>query len=206
MRRSTHVPNYMTICRLALSPVFIVLFLVETPWAAAGALGVAAIFEVTDFLDGYLARRWKLVSSLGKLIDPLADSMARLSVFLAFTTERAVRMHPWPVILVALLFYRDAIVAYVRTFAASTQVVLGARLSGKLKAVFQGAGILIFLAVRTAAYFHAPARAYVAPVFYGVMFPIVVVTLISGVDYIRANWGAISQMASGRHPNGGPNR
>ena len=144
MRRLLHLPNYLTVCRLALSPLFILLFLTEEPWAAVAALVTAVFFEATDLLDGFIARRRGLVSSLGKLIDPLADSIARFSIFLAFTTERSVRLHPWPVLLVAALFYRDAIVAYVRIFAASTGTVLAARWSGKVKALCQGSGIIIF--------------------------------------------------------------
>ena len=121
-----NLANVLTLSRLFLAPVFIVFFLTDRAWAAFAALGVAAAFEATDLLDGLVARRFGQVSSLGKLIDPLADSISRFSVFLAFTTEQTVRGHFWPVMMVAVLFYRDALVAYTRTVAASTGVVLAA--------------------------------------------------------------------------------
>ena len=191
----TRLPNVITIVRLCLSPVFIGFYLVQRPWAAVCALAVAVIFEVTDLLDGYIARRYRMVSALGKLIDPLADSVSRFSVFLAFTTEASVRDHPWPVLLAAAIFYRDAIVAYVRTFAASGGVVLAARPSGKLKAACQGAGILTFLVLRVVSFYAPAVCIYLPRAFYGVMVPIVIVTVWSGGDYLQSNWGAITAMA-----------
>ena len=189
------VPNILTIFRLVLAPVFIAFFVTNRPWAAVVALGVAVLFEVTDLLDGYIARRFGQVSALGKLIDPLADSVARFSVFLAFTTEQTVAGQPWPVILVALIFYRDASVAYTRIFAASTGVVLAARFSGKLKAVAQGVGIIVFLSVRAASCWEPALLEWRPFVFYGVMIPIVVVTVWSALDYVLSNRTAIAAMA-----------
>lgn len=195
LQKVRNLPNYITVFRLLLSPVFIAFFLVDRPWGAICALGIAVIFEITDLLDGFIARRYKMVSSLGKLIDPLADSVARFSVFLALTAERSVREHPWPVLLVAFVFYRDAIVAYVRTLAASTGTVLAARLSGKIKAVVQGAGIFIFLAIRVLSYFDVVSLSFVSTAFYLMMIPVLSVTVWSAVDYLRPNWGALCAMS-----------
>jgi len=187
--------NLLTLARLALAPVFIAFFLCDRPWAALVAVFIAAVFEATDLLDGYVARRCRQVSPLGKLADPLADSVARFSVFLSFTTERSVRGDPWPVLLVAVLFYRDTLVAYTRTFAAASGVVLAARFSGKLKAVVQGTGILGFLALRAGAYWYAPLEPWRRPAFYFVMLPIVMVTAWSAVDYMLSNRRAFSALA-----------
>src|SRR6056297_2366443 len=113
------IPNYLTLVRLALAPVFIAVYVTGGTPAAVAALAVAVTFEITDLLDGYIARSYNQVSSIGKLIDPMADSISRFSVFLAFVTEQSVQKDPWPVLLVAMIFYRDAIVAYIRIFAAS---------------------------------------------------------------------------------------
>ncbi len=188
--------NLLTLLRLVLAPAFIVLFLTNRPWAALCTLALAMLFEISDLLDGYMARRLGQVSSLGKLIDPLADSICRFSIFLAFTTEEGVRGHPWPLLIVALIFYRDAIVAYVRTFAATGGTVLAARFSGKLKAAVQGTGILVFLTLRAASFFWAPLEAYRPIALYCVMLPILLVTLGSGLDYVCSNWRAIVAMSS----------
>lgn len=190
-----NVANVLTISRLVLGPVFIAFFLTNRLWAAFAALALAVGFEVTDLLDGYVARRFNQVSSLGKLLDPLADSISRFSVFLAFTTEASVREQPWPVLLVVMIFYRDAIVAYTRTFAAATGVVMAARFSGKLKAVVQGIGIMVFLALRAASFVYTPLQAWRPIVFYGVMIPVVLVTTWSAFDYVGSNRLAIAAMA-----------
>ncbi len=192
------VANLLTLSRLALAPVFIVFFLTDRGWAAIVALAIALVFEATDLLDGFAARRLGQVTSLGKLIDPLADSIARFSVFLALTTEQSVRSDPWPVLLVAVIFYRDALVAYTRTFAAATGFVLAARFSGKLKAMVQGAGILIFLTVRTASFYHPGLDVWRRTAFYGVMVPIVLVTAWSAFDYVFSSRGAIAASARPR--------
>ena len=85
--------------------------------------------------------------------------------------------------------------AYVRTFAASGGVVLAARPSGKLKAACQGVGILTFLTVRVVSFHVLSVVIYLPYVFYGVMLPIVMVTVWSGWDYLQSNWGAIAAMA-----------
>jgi len=193
------LPNQLTIIRLFLSPIFICVFLLQQWWAA---LGLALVFEATDLLDGYFARRYKMVSSLGKLIDPLADSVSRFSVFLAFTTEPTVREDPWPVLLVAGIFYRDTIVAYIRTFAASTGTVLSARFSGKLKAVFQGTGIIFFLVLRSLAPTFPEIHRWLPWIFYAIMLPVVLVTVFSGVDYLAANWSSIVAMATSDRDKG----
>jgi len=193
-----NLANSLTISRLVLGPLFIAFFLTDRPWAAFAALALAVGFEVTDLLDGYFARHFGHVSSLGKLLDPLADSIARFSVFLAFTTEETVRAHPWPVLLVVLIFYRDALVAYVRTFAASTGVVLAARRSGKLKAAVQGVGIITFLTLRAASFLWEPLTGYRPFVFYAVMMPIVLVTAWSAFDYIGSNWQTVVAMSRHR--------
>ena len=190
--------NSLTISRLVLGPLFIAFFLTEQLWAALAALALAIGFEITDLLDGYVARHFGHVSSLGKLLDPLADSIARFSVFLAFTTEATVRTHPWPVLLVVVIFYRDALVAYVRTFAASTGVVLAARRSGKIKAVVQGVGIITFLTLRAAAFLWESFAGCRPIAFYAVMVPTVLVTAWSAFDYVSSNWQTIVAMSQPR--------
>ena len=186
----------LTLSRIACVPLFLFAFaMLGERWSQA-CLILFGLCMLTDLLDGYVARRWGKVSSVGKLIDPLADSVSRFSVFLAFTTELTVRGQPWPVLLVALVFYRDAIVAYTRTFAASTGVVLAARFSGKFKAVVQGGGIIIFLVVRAGSFYYAPLVSWRRPVFYVVMIPIVVVTVWSAFDYVLSSRAAFAAMSS----------
>ena len=134
------VPNVLTLCRIVLAPVFIYFFIDGEGWGGAGALAVAIAFEATDLLDGQIARLTNTVSDLGKFMDPLADSLSRFTVFLCFLHADYASI--WAV---AILFYRDSIVAALRILGATRSVIISARWSGKLKAVVQGTAIISIL-------------------------------------------------------------
>jgi CDP-diacylglycerol--glycerol-3-phosphate 3-phosphatidyltransferase len=142
------------------------------------AFVIACLFEITDVVDGFIARSRREVSDVGKLLDPFADSISRLSVFLCLLADRYV-----PVWMVALIFYRDALVSYLRIGAARYAVVMAARLSGKIKAIVQGfatVGITFLIAARGYEWisWSVPDIAQRA------MTVVVVVTLWSALDYL----------------------
>jgi CDP-diacylglycerol--glycerol-3-phosphate 3-phosphatidyltransferase len=142
-------------------------------WAAVGLL---AIIELTDFLDGTLARRLGATSRFGELFDPYCDSVARLIVFFALASADLV-----PLWLPAVMAIRDVSVAYVRILCMHTGRKVAARFSGKLKAVVQGAGAIAL--VMTAA---IPALADVGGGFirHVAVGAIAAITAWSAVDYL----------------------
>ncbi len=174
------IANQLTLLRLALSPVFVLVFALGGRLGYVAALLLAGVFELTDMLDGYLARTKKETSDFGKLLDPLADSVARFSVFLCFLWGGFAEL--W---VVALLFYRDAMVAYTRVAAARAGVVLAARLSGKVKAIVQGLvilAVLILIVLTHPKDIEALAATKVWTLW--LMRVVAGVTLWSGVDYL----------------------
>jgi CDP-diacylglycerol--glycerol-3-phosphate 3-phosphatidyltransferase len=189
-------PNQVTMLRLVLSPVFILCFFlgeIAPSMGLAGriaALVVAVLFEVTDLLDGYLARRMGCVTDLGKYLDPLADSLSRFSVFLCFLVADFAAI--W---MVAVLFYRDSIVSTVRIAAATQNRSVAARASGKIKAIVQGAVILLLLCWDIAgnAGVAEAARSFGSVAFWS-MTVVTVVTALSGIDYIAGHWTVIRSM------------
>jgi cardiolipin synthase len=101
------VPNLISFARLALVPVFLWLLLVpREPWADLLALAVLALSAFTDWLDGYLARRWNQISRLGQLLDPVADRLYILATVLAFVLRDII---PWW--FAAVIVLRDVLVA-----------------------------------------------------------------------------------------------
>ncbi|HPA44392.1 MAG TPA: CDP-alcohol phosphatidyltransferase family protein [bacterium] len=170
--------NGITGSRIVFSPVFIVCFLWGGPFGKSTAFLIACLFEITDIVDGHIARRRREVSDLGKLLDPFADSISRFSIFLCLLAEEYV-----PVWMVALVFYRDALVSYLRVGAATYAVVMSARLSGKIKAVVQGFGtvfITFLIACRELGWVTWDIR----QIAYWAMAVITVVTLWSAMDYL----------------------
>jgi CDP-diacylglycerol--glycerol-3-phosphate 3-phosphatidyltransferase len=136
----------LTVGRIILAPVFFILYqaagsgpivLVAVLWA------VFALIEISDLLDGHFARIMNQESEIGKVLDPFADSISRLTYFVCFAGSGFL-----PAWILLVLIYRDIGVSYIRIMAASKGTMFSARLSGKVKAwVYAfggGAGLALF--------------------------------------------------------------
>lgn len=127
------IPNLLSFGRIFCGPLVLVLIAQSGTTALVATILVMLVAEVSDLLDGHLARRLGVASAFGKIVDPLADSLYRAMVFLAFMDAG------WmPVWMVAVIVSRDILVSYLRIFSEQHGVTMGARQSGKVKAVFQG--------------------------------------------------------------------
>ncbi len=144
------LPNLLTLIRLAVCPLFFVAYL-KAEWFGVPAssmplllLGLLLVLELSDAFDGFLARRLNQVTEFGKLFDPMADSVARISVFLAMTYEPVLL----PVFIVFIFIYRDAVISSLRSLCALRGVALAAGPAGKIKAIIQAcAAFVIVLAL-----------------------------------------------------------
>ncbi len=184
-----HLPLFLTLSRIFLGPLFLIFYLYSLDWGIPVLylpyllLLLAILSELSDVLDGRLARRRNKVTELGKLLDPMADSIFRLSVLLAFT-QGVIGI---PVLLVALFFYRDTIISTLRTVCALRGIALGARWSGKVKAVIQAAVVFFILILMIPYTMGCLDEALLKALsFYAVLLA-AVYTLYSGVEYIVAN-------------------
>jgi CDP-diacylglycerol--glycerol-3-phosphate 3-phosphatidyltransferase len=143
--------HYFTLLRILISPIFPILYLgygwlgIPLVWVPYLMLVFLVICEFSDILDGFLARRSNQVTDLGKVLDPMADSITHISFFLTFT-QGFVKL---PLLLVLVFLYRDFFISTLRTLCALRGLALGARLSGKLKAIMQAcvAFLIIFLMI-----------------------------------------------------------
>jgi CDP-diacylglycerol--glycerol-3-phosphate 3-phosphatidyltransferase len=135
-----NLPNLLTMARIVAIPLVLVLLDRGGPrdcyWAALLFAGAA----ITDFLDGYLARKRGLVSVLGKFLDPLADKLIVMASLVWLVPMG--RIAPWVVV---LLLARDIAITGLRSIAASEGVVIAARDSGKSKTALQMVGILMLM-------------------------------------------------------------
>ena len=133
------IANIITFSRLLISPIFLMVYLkYESLGLSLKSMPIvllllSALLEFSDFADGYLARKYSQVTDLGKLLDPMADSIARITIFLTFTAG----IVQLPMILVFIFLYRDSVVSTLRTICALRGYTLAARRSGKIKAVLQ---------------------------------------------------------------------
>ncbi len=185
---SLTIANGLTLSRLVFSPVFVMVFFFgeQTLWGRITCLLIIALFEITDLLDGYYARKRNEVSDVGKLLDPYADSVSRFSVLLSLSM--AGYAHLW---MIALIFYRDITVANIRMAALKKGIVVAARKSGKIKAILQGIGtLLIFIGLVVEKILEMASVEHSFPfekIFFWIMMGITLFTVYSAFDYLRGN-------------------
>lgn len=183
------IANYLTFIRIFISPVFMFLYLehdllgissVVLPYVLLFLFGVS---ELSDAFDGFLARKFEQVTDLGKLLDPMADSIYRISVFLTFT-QPPVNL---PLLIVFVFLYRDSVISTLRTICALRGFALAARSSGKIKAVIQAGSafvILILMIPFSLGYLSYNTLRYISITVVSVA---AVYALLSGIEYIWAN-------------------
>ncbi len=181
--------HYFTLGRILLSPIFVLLYLYHTNMGISGILFpsllvfVVLLSELSDVIDGFVARKKNQVTDLGKLIDPMADSIFHLSVFLTFTQG----LVDLPLVLVLVFFYRDSIISTLRTVCALRGVALAARLSGKIKAVLQGVVVFFILLLMIPYYMGYLSIAHFRLLsFYSVLI-CALYTVYTGFEYIIVN-------------------
>ncbi len=172
-----NLPNKLTILRVAMIPLFVVFMLWETfPYSdyIAGGLFVAAC--VTDFFDGYLARKYQQVTTFGKFMDPLADKLLVCSALVCFLVDSSAEMPAWVVI---IIISREFIISGFRLVAAEKGVTIAASYWGKIKTVVQ-----MIMAILLIFHFTHPVFRWIDAVF---IYTALILTVVSLVDYIYKN-------------------
>lgn len=144
-----NLPNKLTILRIVLIPVFVVVYYIGAlPYNYLIAAVIFVLAAFTDFLDGYIARKYNLVSDLGKFLDPIADKVlvsSALIVMLVVPTGGAAILPAYAAIFVAVILARELIISGFRMVAAAKGKVLAADKAGKLKTFTQDIAITVLL-------------------------------------------------------------
>ncbi len=136
----TNLPNLLTLLRIVLIPPVMALMLLDTPEGNFWAVLLFAIAAVTDWLDGFLARRRGLESLLGKLLDPLADKLIVLATLVV-----AVQLAHIPGWFVVLLLSRELAISGLRAIASSEGLSIDVIRVGKFKTAFQLVGLVALI-------------------------------------------------------------
>lgn len=135
-------PNHLSLIRIILTPVFLLFILLPDRWGFAIALALFVLASVTDYLDGYIARKYNKITDLGKFLDPLADKVLVFAGLLAMIYY----IHNILVVfLVFIIIIREIAVTGLRAVAASKGIVMPADKLGKYKTVAQILLIIGFL-------------------------------------------------------------
>lgn len=194
-----NLPNKLTLTRLILIPFFITAFYLGFfTGHYFVALGIFTVASITDFFDGYIARKYNMITDLGKFLDPIADKVLVLSaliVLLADPYETNVFGQIGIIgtiyggVGVSIIMAREMVVSSLRMMAAKKGVVLAAEMTGKVKTFFTDvtiivlllAGDLLSIAPKVGTIFD-----YIGLVCFGIS---VILTVVSGCSYLIKNRG-----------------
>lgn len=175
------IPNVLTLVRISLIPIFVLVFYLPMQWSYWLTAGIFALAAMTDWLDGYLARRLQQVSPLGEFLDPVADKLL-VAVALMLLVQRYAT--PWLTIPAMVIVGREIVISALREWMAE----LGKRRQvavsniGKYKTAFQMLAIVLMLAQSPQGLSTWHLVAYV------LMYLAMFLTLWSMAVYLRVAW------------------
>jgi CDP-diacylglycerol--glycerol-3-phosphate 3-phosphatidyltransferase len=174
-RIMVNVPNLLTLFRILLVPLLVVALLTEFEGKEYVALGVFLVAAATDVLDGYLARRQRKITRLGKLLDPAADKILMSAAFISL-----VDLGVAPAWMVVVIVAREFAVSALRSFAASDNVVIAADFSGKAKTAIHTVAVAVCIIHERLVDLGAGAPEWLVPT---VLWAAVTISVVSWVDY-----------------------
>jgi CDP-diacylglycerol--glycerol-3-phosphate 3-phosphatidyltransferase len=178
--RLLNVPNALTVARIPLTALLCALIHYHL-WPAALLTFAAA--AVTDWIDGWWARKFNQLSTFGRVFDPLTDKILLGSAFIFLIRVEPAAMEPW---MVAVVIGRELLITGVRGYVESLGRKFGADWFGKLKTILQCLwllAVLLYLTLRE----QFPESVLVAPVeilHYGLLYAMLAATVLSGLQYI----------------------
>lgn len=147
------VPNLLTAGRIPLTVIAVLLLIIKTPLALIGCLIVMTVIVISDFLDGYLARKYGWGSEFGKLFDPMSDAFYFLSMYIVLASI----VGSYLAFFVVLILLRELLIMCLRAYWASQGLVMAARSGGKAKTVCHMVALYSFVVWLLAIACHYPA-------------------------------------------------
>jgi len=178
-----NVPNMLSLSRILSVPVFIVLMLEPSPLRALAAGMVFSLASATDWLDGYLARKWGQVTKAGKLLDPIADKILIMAALVVLVEIRPEVVHAWIAI---VLIGREFAVTGLRAIASSEGIIIPAESVGKYKV---GAQITAVLSLLLDYYMSHEWLRYLGTI---ALWVAMVLAVYSAARYFKTYWKQLS--------------
>ena len=182
-RRHLNLPNLLTYGRLAAVPLVVAFLFWPTDfWARWTALAIYSAAAITDFFDGYLARAWSQQSSLGRMLDPIADKLLVAAVLLALVADKTIA--GWSLWAAIVILCREILVSGLREYLAELRVSVPVSTVAKWKTTTQLVALGFLIA--------GPAGAAVLPASISIgivlLWIAAILTLYTGWDYMKASY------------------
>jgi len=183
MRRHSNLPNLLTYGRVLAVPLVVAcLFWPDEFWMRWIALLIFIIAGITDFFDGYLARVWSQQSSLGRMLDPIADKLLVAATLLVLVADRTIS--GWSLWAAIVILCREILVSGLREYLAELRVSIPVTQVAKWKTTLQFVAIGFLIA--------GPAGEVVVPgtiqIGLGLLWISALLTLYTGWDYLKASF------------------
>ncbi len=172
--KKQNIPNLLTYARLAAVPLILAAWYMPAPWGLWLPFGLMLFASVTDFFDGYLARKWRVESAIGRLLDPNADKLLGAVAMILLATESLASP-----IAVSLVMCRELFVSALREFMAERSIVIHVTKLAKWKTATQMLAVIVLLLA------YGCGCAITAQVGAGLLWLATALTLITGWDYWR---------------------
>ena len=167
-----NLPNSLTIIRIILIPIFVVILLVRIRYGDYIAALIFSVAALTDSLDGYLARKRREVTTLGVILDPLADKLLVTAAIISLVELS--RIPGWTAI---AILGREFAVSGLRAIKAEQGIVIPASWMGKLKTISQIAAILLIILEKSF------EQVFSFPLGLWMLYLAVAITVLSGIQY-----------------------
>lgn len=187
-----NLPNKLTVLRMVLIPFMMFFYLASFIPHGIGKIVALVIFIVaalTDMLDGKIARKYNLVTNLGKFLDPIADKILTASALFMLMADGTIPA-PWGVIVITIIIAREFMVSALRLIAASQGTVLAADIWGKAKTMVQMIAIPVCMLIPFLAALTSVPNALVltvAIIGWVLLGAATVLTVVSGTNYLVKN-------------------
>lgn len=198
-----NLPNKITLSRIFMIPIFVLFFFLDVvPFHYGIAAIIFAVAACTDFVDGYIARKYKLVTNLGKFLDPIADKVLVSTAMIlmlvmkedVFTTlgNATNWVYITTAVCICVIMARELIISAFRQIAAVNGVVMAADKLGKFKTIFQDVAIFVIILAGgiekvVPVEYAVPWGRYVLIVGLGLFAIATILTVWSGISYVVKN-------------------
>lgn len=181
-----NVPNILTLLRIALIPLLGLAFLLPPPWANWVAVAIFVLAAITDWFDGYLARKLGQTSAFGAFLDPVAD---KLIVAVALIALLTFNNNPYFAVPAAVIIGREIAVSALREWMAALgrRASVAVNMMGKIKTTAQMVSISLLL------YGRDLVGIPVQQIGLWLLYVAAILTLYSAILYLRAAWGVLRQ-------------
>jgi len=178
-----NIPNALTLFRVILVPVFVLVFYMPGKWSGIAAGTIFALASITDWLDGYLARKLNQSTPLGAFLDPVAD---KLMVAVALVLLVSIHASPWFALMCAIIICREIVVSALREWMAELgkRTTVAVSYIGKIKTTMQMVAIIVLLVAHK-------NSAWLEMLGFVLLVVAALLTLWSMIIYLKAAWSEL---------------